>query len=383
MPRQQPPPETAQAPSQPEQPVYRSGVVARMAGMPVSTLRVWEQRYQAVGPSTAASGYRLYGAAEVERVVLLRQLTEQGHAIGALAGLDMDRLRQVARTQAAADAAAGAPPRSRPPADATARSLALTAALRAPLRVVVVGQAMARRLQRAAVLSACRRPPRVVAVFDALSDAVLAAAGPTPEPVDLLLWHTASLQDSALPELAAAQEAWAPCGVAVSYRFAGAAVRDAFANTGATVVREPADDAALGAWLAGLEASLLREVGRPGSDAGASAADASSPSHGDSAAWPLNAWGLTGQLPPTRRFDDATLTEFAGLPSGVACNCPGHVAELLMQIASFEAYSGDCSHRSPADAELHAYLQRIAGVARVLFETALERVALAEGWTLP
>src|SRR6476469_8045320 len=74
------------------QPGFRSTAVARMAGMPVATLRVWEQRYRAVGPGTAPSGHRLYSAADVERVVLLRQLTGQGHAIGSLATMTMDQL---------------------------------------------------------------------------------------------------------------------------------------------------------------------------------------------------------------------------------------------------------------------------------------------------
>jgi hypothetical protein len=206
----------------------------------------------------------------------------------------------------------------------------------------------------------------VVAVFDSLADAVPDASAP--QPVDLLLWQTTGLQSSDLPALTAAQTAWAARGVAAVYRFAGATARDHFVASGATVVREPTEDPALGAWLAGLEAALLGDA-RPGATA--------------APAWSLDAWDLSGQPPPARRFDDATLTEFAGLSSGVACNCPGHLAELLLQIASFETYSADCVNRSPADAELHAHLQRTAGLARVLFENALERVALAEGWTLP
>jgi hypothetical protein len=58
------------------------------------------------------------------------------------------------------------------------------------------------------------------------------------------------------------------------------------------------------------------------------------------------------------------------------------VAELLMQISSFEAYSAGCMNRSPADAELHAYLQQVAASCRTLFESALERVARHEGLRL-
>ncbi len=86
--------------------------------------------------------------------------------------------------------------------------------------------------------------------------------------------------------------------------------------------------------------------------------------------------------PSPRRFDDATLADLAGLSSTIACECPQHLAQLLMQLSHFEAYSDDCAHRSPADAALHRYLQRVAGAARALFEDALERVAVHEGLVL-
>ncbi|MDO9135785.1 MerR family transcriptional regulator, partial [Hydrogenophaga sp.] len=88
----------APLPASPAQPSFRSGAVARLADMPVSTLRIWEQRYQAVAPSTASTGHRQYSANDVERVVLLRQLTLHGHAIGSLAGLAIEQLRDLFRT---------------------------------------------------------------------------------------------------------------------------------------------------------------------------------------------------------------------------------------------------------------------------------------------
>lgn len=328
-----------------------------MARMPVSTLRIWEQRYEAVAPATAPSGHRLYSTADVERVALLRQLTEHGQAIGALAGLDIDQLRNVAITHATSEAQArGESPR-----------------LRAPLRIVVVGRAMAQRLQRPAVVHTWARPPQVMGVFDSLAEAAHAAASSTDAAIDLLLWQTSGLQVSVLPELKAAQDAWRARGVAVAYRFAGAAVRDALAGAGAVVAREPAGDDALRAWLVSLESALI-EGADDRSDAGSSTS---------TNAWSLDALGLTASAVPARRFDDVTLTEFSGLSSTVACECPSHVAELLMQISGFETYSRDCANRSPADAQLHAYLQRVAGAARLLFEAALERVAVAEGFALP
>ena len=73
----------------------------------------------------------------------------------------------------------------------------------------------------------------------------------------------------------------------------------------------------------------------------------------------------------------------ANLSPTIACECPRHVAELLMQLSHFEAYSAECAHRNPADADLHAYLRRVATASRARFEAALEHVALHEGLLLP
>ncbi|RPH40002.1 MAG: MerR family transcriptional regulator, partial [Burkholderiales bacterium] len=81
-------------------PLFRSGAVARAARMPVATLRIWEQRHRAVRPATAPSGHRLYSSADVDRVLLLRRLTAQGHAIGSIAGLETGQLRRLAESLA-------------------------------------------------------------------------------------------------------------------------------------------------------------------------------------------------------------------------------------------------------------------------------------------
>lgn len=346
----------------PSAPSFRSGAVARLAGMPVSTLRIWEQRYQAVGPSTAPSGHRLYSAADVERVVALRQLTQRGHAIGSLAALTVEQLRDLAQTHASADTPASAKP--------SARSV--------PLRIVVVGQAMARRLRRPAVLGRWASRPQIVGAYDSLEEAVeaaQAAAGEGGASIDLLLWHASSLQDGSVADVMAARDAWRAQGVAVAYRFAVPTARDALVSAGASVVREPADDGALVAWLSSFGSSFV---------SAAHARDRQETGHGvDRRLLDALALGAAASPLPARRFDDAVLTEFAGLPSSVACECPSHVAELLMQITSFERYTASCANRDLADAELHAYLQRVAGTARLLFEAALERVAVAEGLALP
>ena len=96
---------------------------------------------------------------------------------------------------------------------------------------------------------------------------------------------------------------------------------------------------------------------------------AAQPVHGGQAA---AAPGGPGRARPSLyRRDDAALADFAGRSSTMACECPRHVAELLVQPSHFEAYSAECGHRSAADAELHAYLRKVAAASRARFEAAL------------
>jgi DNA-binding transcriptional MerR regulator len=315
-------------------PHFRSAAVARMAQMPVATLRIWEQRYGAVQPVTAASGHRLYSPADVQRVLLLRQLTEQGHAIGSIAALNARQLRQVA--------------------DGAGRGGTRAPARRAAAgRMAVVGPALAARLQRlpAGRLGAAE-------VFGSLDE----AAARQGAALELLLVHLPELRpadaDALLAGLQAARQACGARQVVVLYRFGAAALRRALGDAGLQAVREPADDEALGRWLATVQAP---PPARPAPREKATARGAPAP----------------------RRYDDATLTAIAGLSPTLACECPRHVAELLMQLASFEAYSAGCVHRDADDAALHAYLQQVAGTSRALFEAALERLARHEGLQLP
>jgi hypothetical protein len=80
-----------------------------------------------------------------------------------------------------------------------------------------------------------------------------------------------------------------------------------------------------------------------------------------------------------RRFSDRSLLAIASLSPTIACECPRHLAELVMKLSDFETYSDQCVSRSPADAALHRHLADVANRARSMIETALEHVSRAEG----
>jgi DNA-binding transcriptional MerR regulator len=66
---------------------YSMGVASRRSGVAAETIRAWERRYGAVVPQRSAGGTRRYSAEDIRRLTLLRELTERGAAISAVASL--------------------------------------------------------------------------------------------------------------------------------------------------------------------------------------------------------------------------------------------------------------------------------------------------------
>ena len=82
-------------------------------------------------------------------------------------------------------------------------------------------------------------------------------------------------------------------------------------------------------------------------------------------------------LPP-HRFSRRVLADVAMISPAIACECPRHVAELLIELSDFESYSADCEDTSPEDAVVHRMLRRTAATSRSLFEDALIDLAKHE-----
>jgi MerR family transcriptional regulator, light-induced transcriptional regulator len=324
-----------------EQPRYRSGAVARMVRIPVATLRIWERRYQVVGPALTPSGHRLYSGADVERLLLIKQLVDQGHAIGSLAKLPMAGLLEIADARAVL----AAPADTAPPVRA---------------RAALIGLGLPRRLGAIAV-------QRVATWADlaAAEQGMSAPADGTPLRAELLVAELATLQPESATRLLALMRQLGAEQAVVVYGFGPEMVAERLRRAGCTLHRAPLDDGALRAQVSMLSAST---TGLPRVMAGTGAA-------------PVPLAGA-GSVPP-RRFNDDALVQLAAASGTMACECPRHVAELVMMLAHFETYSAECVNRGPDDAALHTHLHRVAGTARAMFEDALVRVAEAESLPLP
>ena len=66
---------------------YPIKLAAEMSGVTQFVIRSWEKRNNAVQPVRTNTNRRLYSDADIERLILLRQATQRGHAIGTIAAL--------------------------------------------------------------------------------------------------------------------------------------------------------------------------------------------------------------------------------------------------------------------------------------------------------
>jgi len=200
---------------------YRSGVAARLAGIPVETLRVWERRYGVVGPRLSPRGQRLYSSAEIRRLALIKQLVDMGHPIGAIAALPMDALSAMHATARTLPGPGG---------------LADEDTLR-ETRVVLVGPLIsARWLEEKRLGSALRVVGRCVSVSDAAKSLHDTLA-------DIVVIEFSTLSDESVETVASVKDACGAAQVIVLYRFAPSAVIRRLRVAGYEVARAPSDAA--------------------------------------------------------------------------------------------------------------------------------------------
>ncbi len=312
---------------------YRSGEAARLAKMPVSTLRIWERRYGVVAPPKSESGQRLYSEDDVRRLSLLKGLVQRGHPIGTIAKLDRAQLEQLAL-------------------GASDRKFAQLASCPAPLPVgitlAVIGDALVRRLESEDVELAEAGVVNV-ARFASLNEASSQLAI---EPSDILLITVTSLHEDVASQVLSLGEACQARAIAVAYGFGTGRAIQMLRLSGVRLYREPDSRIEL--------RQVLEELARAAQGWGAASQD--------------SLW-----LRAARRFDDRTLSGMASRSSTIACECPQHLVELIMKLSEFEKYSDECGSRSVEDILLHRNLGDVANRALAMFEAALARIAHEEG----
>jgi DNA-binding transcriptional MerR regulator len=326
-------------------PRYRSSAAARMVNIPVATLRVWERRYNVVGPSQAPSGHRLYSSQDVRRLVLIKQLVNKGHAIGMLARVDTARLQDLINEaeQTEATLVRGAP-------RATSSTNAATGSAVDSVRLLLVGNGAGARWADAL------HGIEGVQVVGAVDESAVGELAVQQVQADMVLADLGAVHMESVDWLSRLVRTVGARQMIVIYGFANTQVLEALRARAAVLRRSPLNPDEF-------RHTVLDTV---------------------------RGWRSVSQallaIPdpaPAPRFDSVDLMALISAMPKVACECPKHMADLITMLGQFEAYSADCESRQPADVALHAYLYRVAGHARALMEDALATVAKAEGVAVP
>jgi DNA-binding transcriptional MerR regulator len=74
---------------------YSLRQIVELTGLSEFTLRGWETRHQAFAPRRSATGRRRYSSQDLQRALLLRELTQKKHRIGSIAKLSAKKLSEL------------------------------------------------------------------------------------------------------------------------------------------------------------------------------------------------------------------------------------------------------------------------------------------------
>ena len=296
----------------------------------MTTLRIWETRYGAFSPVKTEGKQRLFQEFDVSKALLLKQLTNEGHAISAVANLEIAQLRRMCNLQKSSQHNA--------------------AANGAQVSLVVVGLGMANRIESRKFAAGFK--PNSLKVTNVIADLATATDAALNEASQVLLIKVNTLQTEVHAAIQALIQKHRFAQTIVIYNFAPEAVVQTMKFSGLIVRREPISDSELAELI---QSVLFVDQAR------------------------AQEFGTSGTVISSRKYSDETLMRVASISTNVLCECPRHVAELIAQLASFEEYSQECLNKNADDAHLHAYLHSISGSARSLFENALEKIARHEG----
>lgn len=315
-------------------PGYRIGTVASLTGVDAHTIRAWERRHGAIEPERSRGGTRFYSDEQVERLRLIKALTDCGDPIGRVAGLSDDVLRaRLHRLAGLADAG------SARDAVETARVALLDPTLVDPLRLSAAGAA-----------------PLEVVLCEESTEALLAGLGASE--ADVVVMALERMGPNPLRTLQACREIAESAVVVVVFEFARRRDLARLVRRGARLVRGPVDVPLLHRAI--LDFLAMREARRR------------TPSHARRAERP------SAVPAPARRFSDSQLARLREIASPLDCECPRHLASLVSSLLAFERYSRECESRNEDDAALHARLARGTAEARNGIEQLLVEVCATD-----
>ena len=315
---------------------FAIGAVARLTGIPMDTLRIWERRYRAVVPQRSSQNRRFYSRDDVTRLLLIKQLIELGEPVSSVVHLTEEQLRE--RLDAQAELQHAGTPASNPIHRQERKA-----------SVLVFGEALPYQMDH---WSSELEPLNLIGGHNLISVFEQAVLKHHPE---ILLMEFPALQADAVSHVQALMNKANCQRIIVIFAFAPRPLLERLRKLGVMTLRAPVTPALL------LEACQRPfHQGLPEKDFG------------------THITGITH-----RRFSGKQLAMIGGITSRLVCECPQHLADLVSRVSAFEQYSLDCELRSPKDAATHERLHRMTAHARATLENALAYLLESEKIDIP
>lgn len=304
---------------------YTIGAAAKLTGLSVHNLRIWEKRYQAVVPERTPNGRRVYPEACLARLKLLKQCVDLGATISTLAGLSDKELKKTLST--------------------------LQQSSGEPEPVIIghaclVGTSMVNWLFRVVE----RLLPGVqIDVFPSLDALERDARTST---WDLLIVDQPSISAQQSKTMGRCIKALTVTHTALIYRYARHQDIAYFKSLDMSIFKAPLDESELERELR----TLFRKQQPP--------------------------LPLSGSRSNARKFSDSELQRAAFLSTAIECECPQHLAEIISALVAFEEYSKQCINTDQAGEDLHRHIHSQTAMARSVMEDLLKLVLDQEGLNL-
>lgn len=302
---------------------YSIGAIAKLTGLTVHNLRVWEKRHSAIETERSESGRRIYSEGALERLRLLKSCVDNGFTIGTIAAMSNQELREILQEFETA-------------AEPETKKTRLSACL--------IGEGAIRTFDQ---MESDRFMTSDIQKHNNMEAFVSTYGG---ENIDLLFVEQASLTADETRKLAKfIKKVNAPYTL-LMYRYSRQQDIAYLKTLGVKTLKAPFDKN-------GLKDLLESMLDAP---------------EGEPLLTPM-------KQAPARTFSDFALNKAAAMTSSIECECPQHLSELIKSLVDFEAYSADCEHKDKASADLHHHIYIRTAQSRAILEDLLQSVLDQEG----
>ena len=314
-------PTSIESPSTTTSAYFEIGAVSKITGLSPNTLRTWERRNFIEASQRSQTGRRRYSQEQVERLALMKRLTNMGDSISSIAPLSLGDLRNRLLEYETRQ---------------TERNV--TKSVTNKIKIHTIGGTAK---TWADVL------PNQFQIVDATDS----------EP-DLLLidLDTTTVECRRRVSVAALEHPGVP--IALIYDYAPSELLRQFSTDGRFLIRIPCSPELLAHYLTAALSNATHQ------------ADPTVQGNIDFVGAP-------------RIFTDKQLATIAASNPNIKCECPHHTSALVASLASFENYCRRCEIESPNDKEVHEYLGREISKARSVVEDALLYLCQKDNLVIP